>query len=147
MTKTPWIAAAAALAALLGSAAAQASDLRIRGVVQIGLPLPVLPHVEFVPVHPHPGWRDRDRDGVPDWRDGYDNRRHGRHHAPGWRVDRDRDGVPDWRDGYDNRRDWGPRPGWERRHPGWGDGGHDGRWHGHRIHPGGEPQRFDGLRR
>ena len=53
--------------------------------VQIGLPLPPLPvpvitlpapRVIVAPAYnPPPAWRDRDRDGVPDWRDRYDNRR------------------------------------------------------------------------
>ena len=43
------------------------------------------------------GWGDRDRDGIPNRYDRYDNRRD-------W-GDRDRDGIPNWKDGYDNRRD------------------------------------------
>lgn len=120
MTKIPLI-AAAVLASTLATAPAQASDVRVWGTVHIGLPVPVLPRIEVVPqpVWVTPGWRDRDRDGVPDFRDPYDNRRHGypRH---GVRVDRDRDGIPDWRDRYDNRRDWAPA--WRDRPPAWHDG-------------------------
>lgn len=43
----------------------------------------------------HGAYGDRDRDGIPNYRDRHDNRGH-------W--DRDRDGIPDWRDHYDNRR-------------------------------------------
>lgn len=148
------LALCAVVAAALAAPAAQASDGRVQWSVQIGLPVPVLPvpvplplRVETrpvqvhgpaypAPIYPPPAWRDRDRDGVPDWRDGYDNRRpppHSHHHRPGWRVDRDRDGVPDWRDGYDNRRDWRPlAPGWHHRWPDRGpdrgpDRDHDGR--------------------
>ncbi|MFO1327545.1 MAG: hypothetical protein U1F56_24640 [Rubrivivax sp.] len=116
MNKIPLI-AAAVLASTLAAAPAHASDLRVWSTVHIGLPIalpvpvpvPVLPRIEVVPqpVYGPPAWRDRDRDGVPDWRDPYDNRRHG-HHAPAWRGDRDRDGIPDWRDRHDNRRDWAP---------------------------------------
>ena len=81
------------------------------------LTVPV-PRYVAQPVYRQPAWRDRDRDGVPDWRDRYDNRHDNRyggrydhrhdHRAgpPAWRhtPDRDRDGVPDWRDRYDNRR-------------------------------------------
>lgn len=137
------LALGALLAAGLAAAPARAhtSDGRVQWSVQIGLPVPVLPvpvplplRVEtrpapvYGPAYPHavyppPAWRDRDRDGVPDWRDPYDNRRP-HVHRPGWRVDRDRDGIPDWRDGYDNRRDARPLPppGWHPR-----DRDHDGR--------------------
>jgi hypothetical protein len=37
-------------------------------------------------------WGDRDRDGIPNIHDRYDNRRHG--HGYGHRRDADRDGVP-----------------------------------------------------
>lgn len=123
MNKIPLI-AAAVLASTLAAAPAMASEARIWGTVQIGLPIPVpvpvLPRIEVVPqpVYMTPGWRDRDRDGIPDWRDRHDDRRHWRH-PPAARVDRDRDGIPDWRDPYDNRRDWAPA---------WRDGPHGGRW-------------------
>lgn len=132
-------------------ASAHAGDGRVQWSVQIGLPVPVLPvpvplplrveprpaparayapaygpaypHAHYPHAYPAPAWRDRDRDGVPDWRDPYDNRRPPVH-RPGWRVDRDRDGIPDWRDGYDNRRDTRPLPppAWHHR-----DRDHDGR--------------------
>lgn len=44
-------------------------------------------------------WGDRDRDGVPNAYDRYDNRHHGRHHR-GPRADADRDGVPNRYDRY-----------------------------------------------
>ena len=101
-------AAALLLSAGLATTAAQASD--VRWSVHIGLPLPVVtlpapvvtvpaPVYRHAPVQAPPAWRDRDRDGIADWRDPYDNRRVG----PGWR-DRDRDGIADWRDPHDNRR-------------------------------------------
>lgn len=101
-------AAALVLTAGLAVAPAQASDLRWS--VQIGLPAPVIvvpvpvARVQAVPIYAAPAWRDRDRDGIPDWRDRYDDRRG---HARQWHrgPDRDRDGIPDWRDPYDNRRD------------------------------------------
>jgi hypothetical protein len=103
-------AAALVLSAGLAAVPAQASD--VRWSVQIGLPLPVVTvpvpvyparvyRPEPLPVYGAPAWRDRDRDGIADWRDPYDNRRGWA--PPAWR-DRDRDGVPDWRDHYDNRR-------------------------------------------
>lgn len=79
-------------------------------------PAPAYPVYSYpAPAHPPrgygpPAWRDRDRDGVPDWRDPYDNRRHG------WRNDRDRDGIPDHWDRRDDRR---APPAW--RHPDHGD--------------------------
>ena len=102
-------AAALVFTAGLATAPAHASD--VRWSVHIGLPLPVLPAPLIVapahpvhpayPVRPAPAWRDRDRDGIADWRDPYDNRR--AYGPPAWR-DRDRDGIADWRDPYDNRR-------------------------------------------
>ena len=108
-------AAALALTAGLATAPAQASDVRWSvhiGLPVVTLPFPVVPVPVPVPVarpapvlvYAAPAWRDRDRDGIPDWRDPYDNRRgyaHRRHRGP----DRDRDGIPDWRDPRDNRRD------------------------------------------
>ena len=57
-----------------------------------------------VPVAYGGGWGDRDRDGIPNRYDRYDNRyshHHGHRHG-GW--DRDRDGVPDRYDRYDDRK-------------------------------------------
>lgn len=59
-------------------------------------------------VYHHGYRRDRDRDGIPDRYDRYDNRQgwHG-HHRDNYREtyrDRDRDGIPDRRDPVDNRR-------------------------------------------
>ena len=108
-----------ALAGLAGTGAAQAAHPEVQWSVRIGVPLPVpvltVPVPRFVaqPVYRPSAWRDRDRDGIPDWRDRYDNRydsrydhRHDHRGGPAWRhaPDRDRDGVPDWRDRYDNRR-------------------------------------------
>ena len=112
--------AALAVAALAGAGSAQAGHPDVQWSVRIGVPipvpvLPVLPRFEPAPAHAQPAWRDRDRDGVPDWRDGYDNRRGG----PAWRVDRDRDGIPDRYDRHDNRYD--------RRHDGWQGDRHDPR--------------------
>ncbi|TAJ70371.1 MAG: hypothetical protein EPO51_17720 [Phenylobacterium sp.] len=47
------------------------------------------------------GYRDSDRDGIPDRRE--------------WNRDRDRDGRPDQYDRYDNRRDRHHHRGWDRR--------------------------------
>lgn len=57
--------------------------------VVVGRPVPVSYH--------RAAWRyrDSDRDGIPNYRDRYDNRRH-------W--DRDRDGIPDRRDRRDDRK-------------------------------------------
>jgi hypothetical protein len=120
--------AAAALCGTLLAVPAQAHGVPLppdplQLAVRIGLPLPPLPGLQVHgapvprshPSHVEPAWRDRhghwhqpaprsridrDRDGVPDWRDHHDNRRD----PPAWRhaPDRDRDGIPDWR---------------ERRHP------------------------------
>jgi len=79
-------AAALLLSAGLATTAARASDLRWS--VHIGLPLPVVtlpapvvtvpaPVYRHAPVQAPPAWRDRDRDGIADWRDPYDNRRVG----------------------------------------------------------------------
>ncbi len=93
--------AALAFAGLVGTGTAQAGHPDVRWSVQIGVP---------VPVYSPPAWRgrDRDRDGVPDRYDSYDNRRgwcDPRTAPPAWRyrTDRDRDGVPDWRDPRDDR--------------------------------------------
>ncbi len=52
--------------------------------------------------HGHRRGADRDRDGIPDRFDRYDNRQgwNGQHQY----RDRDRDGIPDRRDPVDNRR-------------------------------------------
>lgn len=113
--------------ALCTALPAHASDTRVWGTLHVGLPIPVLPRIELhaVPVHLAPGWRDRDRDGIPDWRDRHDNRRH-RHHGWAWRADRDHDGIPDWRDHRDNRHHgWHDDRPWPRHDRGHG---HD---HGH----------------
>ena len=81
------------------------------------------------PVVVHQGWRptrwDVDGDGIPNHRDGVDNR-----YAPRYEArhhDRDRDGIPDRWDRVDNRRFDRDRDGipdrWDRR---------DDRWNGHR---------------
>jgi hypothetical protein len=114
------------LAGALATGAAQASDRHTPWTVNIALPLPPLPLPPLPRVtivqehggHGHPAWRDRDRDGVPNWRDGYDNRRDPRYGAWG---DRDRDGIPNRYDRRDNRYDGrydgrhdgrGAQPGW-----------------------------------
>lgn len=61
--------------------------------VIVSRPVPVV----YGPPHRHHGWGDRDRDGIPNRYDRYDNR--------DWR-DHDRDGIPNWQDRYDNRRDY-----------------------------------------
>lgn len=129
--------AALAVAALAGTGTAQAAHPDVQWSVRIGLPVPVpvfpvlVPRFEPAPVYVQPAWRDRDRDGVPDWRDPYDNRRGG----PAWRADRDRDGIPDRYDRYDNRYDHrynhrGAPPAWRQG----ADRGRDGvsDWHDHR---------------
>ena len=59
--------------------------------VVVGRPVPIV----YGPAYGS-GWGDRDRDGIPNRYDRYDNRRD-------W--DRDRDGIPNWQDRHDNRRD------------------------------------------
>lgn len=54
-----------------------------------------------VPIGYHPGWGDRDRDGIPNRYDRHDNR-YG-HHQHYYR-DRDRDGIPDRHDRRDDRK-------------------------------------------
>ena len=132
------IAASLAVAGVLGAGVAEARD-DVQWSVTIGSSAPaVAVHAPVyqhpVPVHPRPhgvyiptrhdvdgdgipNWRDRydnrrssqgwhprhdvDRDGIPNWQDRYDNRKFGGHQSP---YDRDGDGVPNRRDGYDNRR-------------------------------------------
>jgi hypothetical protein len=114
---------ALALAAATMAGQAQAHDTRIQWAVTIGgpvlaIPLPPPPPLPVVVVRPrhevvlvpapvvaqrpvyghHHGWRDSDRDGIPDRYDRVDNRR-----APAW--DRDGDGIPNRYDRYDNRHD------------------------------------------
>ncbi len=97
--------AALTLAGALATGAAQASDRHVEWSVRIATPLPLLPiplpHIAIVQDRGQSSWRDRDRDGVPDRHDRYDNRRDARH---GW-GDRDRDGVPNRYDRHDNRLD------------------------------------------
>jgi hypothetical protein len=140
-TKT-LLAATLALAGACTSGLAFAGDRHAGVTVRIDAPLPLpllpglgllLPHVQHVSRPPAPAWRDRDRDGIPDAFDRYDNRLY----PTAWRVDRDRDGIPDYRDRYDNRRGG---PAWrggpdrdghrhDRRHD-------DDRGHGDRRHNG-----------
>lgn len=107
--------AAVALAGAFVSVPAQAGEPHVQWLrIGVPIPVPVLP-VPFVHIGAHhdhapPAWRDRDRDGIPDWRDRHDDRRHwrgrhGHHGRHGWRADRDHDGIPDWRDRYDDRHD------------------------------------------
>jgi hypothetical protein len=112
--------AALGVACLVGTGPARAAHPDVQWSLRIGVPIPIpvlpipLPRYESHPVYNPPAWRDRDRDGIPDWRDRHDNRWDGRYDdrhdrrrdPPAWqhRNDRDRDGVPDWRDRHDNRR-------------------------------------------
>ena len=103
--------AALGVACLVGAGPARAAHPDVQWSLRIGVPIPIpvpvlpipVPRYESHPVYSPPAWRDRDRDGIPDWRDRHDNRRV----APAWRHgrDRDRDGVPDWRDPQDDRHD------------------------------------------
>ena len=110
------IAASLALAGALGAGAAQAREdvqwsVTIGSNAPIGVvrapvyhhPVPV--YHQPAPVHPQPRYlpprHDVDRDGIPNWNDRYDNRRHGGQWQP---HDRDGDGVPNRNDRYDNRR-------------------------------------------
>jgi hypothetical protein len=116
--------AALGVACLVGTGPARAAHPDVQWSLRIGVPIPIpvrpipLPRYESHPVYNPPAWRDRDRDGIPDWRDRHDNRRG----APAWRQgrDRDRDGVPDWRDPRDDRHD---------RHDRHDRNGRDGRDH------------------
>ena len=119
-----------ALAAATTGSLAQARDAHVQWAVTIGSPvayspLPPPPPLPFLLVQQRPtmvvapapvvqyrpapvrhGWRDSDRDGIPNRYDRMDNRR-----APAW--DRDGDGIPnryDRRDHRDHRRD-----GWHGR--------------------------------
>jgi len=106
------IAASLAIAGALATGAVQARD-DVQWSVTIGSNAPAIAvHAPVyhhpVPVYPQPHGvytpprHDVDRDGIPNWRDRYDNRRVG----PVWhpRQDIDRDGIPNWHDRYDNRR-------------------------------------------
>ena len=60
-------------------------------------------HIGTVPP-PRGAWGDRDRDGVPNRFDNYDNRNQYRYYNRyGAYGDRDRDGVPNTYDRFDNR--------------------------------------------
>lgn len=59
--------------------------------VFVGRPVPI---AYGHPYYGHP-YGDRDHDGVPNYRDRYDNRRY---------ADRDRDGIPDRWDRHDDRK-------------------------------------------
>lgn len=115
--------AALSLAALGAVGNAQAAHPEVQWSVRIGLPvlpipLPIplpLPRWHAEPAAVAPAWRDRDRDGTPDWRDGRDNRVS----RPGWRADVDRDGIPNRYDRHDNRFDRHPD---RRVSPGWRQG-------------------------
>jgi hypothetical protein len=114
--------AAVALTATLGAGLAEARGRDdVQWSVTIGAPAPVFvapPVRVFQPVRIHDrghhyghsnarGWRDADRDGIPN--------RFDRVYNPRW--DRDGDGVPNRYDRHDNTR-----------HHGWRDRGHDGRY-------------------
>jgi hypothetical protein len=109
---------AAAALGLVALAATTASHARTDVQVSIGIPgvyvqpapVYVQPRPVYVqpqPVYVHPvhaqrgAWGDRDRDGVPNAYDRWDNRGHG-YYANHPRADSDRDGVP-------NRYDRFPR--------------------------------------
>jgi len=120
---------AAAAVVLGGLAAASAAHARSDVHFSIGLnvpgvyvqPAPVYTrpapvYVQPAPVYVQPApvyygggrngaWGDRDRDGVPNIHDRYDNRRHHGHGRPGMnhghgQGDADRDGVPNRYDRY-----------------------------------------------
>lgn len=105
---------AAAALGLVALAAATASHARTDVQVSIGIPgvyvqpapVYVQPRPVYVqpqPVYVHPvnanrgAWGDRDRDGIPNAYDRWDNRQHGYYgnHGHYRRADVDRDGVPD----------------------------------------------------
>lgn len=74
-----------------------------RPVPRVVYPAPVV-YGQPVPVvygpgyygHRQQGWGDRDRDGIPNRYDRYDNRQQ--------HWDRDRDGIPNWQDRRDDRK-------------------------------------------
>ena len=109
-TSKSLIAASLALAGALCAGAAKARDVNdVQWTVTIGSTAPVgVMHAPVyrpvVPVQPVPVWHrnDVDGDGIPNWRDRYDNRRGAYGFDP--RRDADRDGIPNSRDRYDNRR-------------------------------------------
>jgi hypothetical protein len=119
------IAASLAIAGALATGAAQARD-DVQWSVTIGSNAPAIAvHAPVyhhpVPVYPRPHVyapprHDVDRDGIPNWRDPYDNRRGVAVWHPSQDVDRD--GIPNWQDRYDNRRFGG----YPRAHDHDGDG-------------------------
>lgn len=107
------LAAAAVVLGTMGLAASAhaRSDVQVQigvglpGIVTVPNPVYVQPspyyvqpaqmYVQPAPVYNYGGgaWGDRDRDGIPNIYDRYDNRRHN-HHNRGAYGDADRDGVP-----------------------------------------------------
>jgi hypothetical protein len=73
------------------------SVLAIAAIASVAPAVLVSPAAAQVPPR-HGPWGDRDRDGVPNRYDNYDNRQAYR----GW-GDRDRDGIPNRYDNFDNR--------------------------------------------
>src|SRR5436190_16774533 len=70
--------------------------LAVLAIATVAAPLAIVTSAE-AQVPPRSGpWGDRDRDGIPNAYDRYDNRRQA------WR-DRDHDGIPDRYDRFDNR--------------------------------------------
>jgi hypothetical protein len=122
---------AVALAGAVGTTFAEARDnSSVQFSVQIGQPVfgAWVQPVHDVRIHRPHGSYDRDRDGIPNRYDRYDNRRwdrdsdgipnrYDRVYDP--RGDRDRDGIPNYRDRNDNSR-WhhhgnaGVQPRWDR---------------------------------
>jgi hypothetical protein len=112
MIKTMLLASTAAAAVALmtvpfGAASAQGIE------VQINPPIVVTPAPTYVPRQG--AWGDRDRDGIPNIADNYNNNRTPRGGAYG---DRDRDGIPNAYDrdrdgdGVPNRWDSNPNNAW-----------------------------------
>jgi hypothetical protein len=122
------LAAAAALAAVLGTGAAQAHD-DVQWSVTIGSPVGVPVYTQPAPVYQVP---------APQYRvvtPGYPV--YGYHQPTRW--DRDGDGIPNWRDPHPNRPEWQEaRRDWRGDRDGRWDRDHDGRhdrdgwgWRGH----------------
>jgi hypothetical protein len=122
---------AVALAGAVGTTFAEARDnSSVQFSVQIGQPVfgAWVQPVHDVRIHRPYGSYDRDRDGIPNRYDRYDNRRwdrdsdgipnrYDRVYDP--RGDRDRDGIPNYRDRNDNSRrhhhgNAGVQPRWDR---------------------------------